>query len=84
MSIYTCVTVSCMHDMTFCLPLLGQCEFEGAPVPVGSLPARIGEDAPHNVFPATAGDLDDLKHADIDRWVKCGVPVKCGAPVKQF
>ena len=50
---------------------VGQCEVEGAPTPVGSLPAKVGENAPHNVFPDTTGDLDDFSASDIDREVGC-------------
>ena len=54
-----------------------QCEVAGGPVPVGTLPAKIGENAPHNVFPDTAGDLDDLGMADIDRYGARSNKVEC-------
>ena len=45
----------------------GQCEMEGGPSQVGSVPAMIGENAHHNVFPVTTGDLLDFRAADVDR-----------------
>ena len=62
-----CLVLRTSRFMILVIPPYGQCEVEGGPVPVGALPAMIGDDAPNNVFPATAGDLDDLRTADVDR-----------------
>ena len=43
-----------------------QCEIEGGEVDVGTLPAFIGDDADHSIFPVTAGALDNLRAAEID------------------
>ena len=43
-----------------------QCEVENGLVDVGTLPAFIGDDEDHSVFPVTAGALENLRAEEID------------------
>jgi hypothetical protein len=42
-----------------------QCENEGGQFAVGTLPGFMGSDVDDCIFPATAGDLDNLKATEI-------------------